>query len=375
MQSITNNAITTKCLLIVVPIYASYRVFLKGLAAWLVDCDWEVHVATNLAGWKVESDVATLHNIAMPRGANPLKLLQAGRSLTKLIQQTQPTVVHAHFSVGMLVLALASRVKGVRTLGTFQGMRFPLANWYERWLFKLVECSTILRLDQSWVLTADDYRAVPKFVKKKLEIQEGYGFGCDIEHFDSKRFSCVENVKLRADLGISKDAVVFIFVGRLTAFKGFPLVLEAFQQLRAERKDVNFLVVGEPDPQHSLNLPNLNELEGVHHTGGQNDPAPYLAIADAMVFPSEREGMPVCVMEALAFGLPVIGCSQRGVRELITHEVTGLIVSRNVDSIKSAMFSVVVDPSSLKKFAAEALKLRVQLDCKHFYHTVERSFL
>jgi glycosyltransferase involved in cell wall biosynthesis len=94
-----------------------------------------------------------------------------------------------------------------------------------------------------------------------------------------------------------------------------------------------------------------------------------------MVFPSEREGMPVCVMEALASGLSVIGCARRGVRELITHKVTGLIVSRNVDSIKSAMASVVVDPSLGTKLTAGALKLRGKLDCRHFYDTVERSFL
>jgi glycosyltransferase involved in cell wall biosynthesis len=375
VQSITSNAKATKRLLIVVPIYASYLAFLKGLAAWLIDRGWEVHVATNLTGAEVGSDVATLHDIAIPRGANPLKLFQAGRSLTKLIQQIQPTVVHAHFSVGMLVLALASRVKGVRTLGTFQGMRFPLASGISRWVFKCVECFSILRLDQSWVLTADDYKAVPKFVKKKLEIQEGYGFGCDIEHFDPARFSETDRAKLRSELGIPSEDLVFVFVGRLTAFKGFLLALEAFQQLRKERKDVHFLVVGEPDPQHLLNLPDLNGLEGVYPTGWQDDPAPYLAIADAMVFPSEREGMPVCVMEALASGLSVIGCARRGVRELITHKVTGLIVSRNVDSIKSAMASVVVDPSLGTKLTAGALKLRGQLDCRHFYDTVERSFL
>ena len=239
MQSITSNAKAIKRLLIVVPIYASYRAFLKGLAAWLVDRDWEVHVATNLTSAKVGSDVTTLHDIAIPRGANPLKLFQAGRSLTKLIQQIQPTVVHAHFSVGMLVLALASRVKGVRTLGTFQGMRFPLASGISRWVFKCVECFSILRLDQSWVLTADDYKAVPKFVKKKLEIQEGYGFGCDIEHFDPERFSETDKAKLRSELGIPDGDFIFIFVGRLTPFKGFPLALEAFKQLPKERKDVH----------------------------------------------------------------------------------------------------------------------------------------
>ena len=375
MQSTTTNVIAIKRLLIVVPIYASYRAFLKGLTAWLVDRDWEVHVATNLTGAEVEPDVATLHNIAMPRGAKPLKLFQAGRSLTKLIQQIHPTVVHAHFSVGILALALATRDRGVRTLGTFQGMRFPLARGISRWLFKLVECFAISRLDQSWVLTSDDYYVVPKRVRKKLALQEGYGFGCDIEHFDPEHFSAVENTKLRSELGIPKCAFVFIFVGRLTAFKGFPLALDAFQQLRKERKDVHFLVVGESDPQHWLNLPNLSELEGVYPTGWQDDPAPYLAIADAMVFPSEREGMSVCVMEALASGLSVIGCARRGVRELLTHEATGLIVSRNVDSIKSAMASVVVDPSLGRKLTAGALKLRGQLDCRNFYDTVERSFL
>ena len=51
-----------KRLLIVVPIYGSYRAFLKGLAAWLVECGWEVHVATNLTGAKVAADVAHLHH-------------------------------------------------------------------------------------------------------------------------------------------------------------------------------------------------------------------------------------------------------------------------------------------------------------------------
>lgn len=104
-------------------------------------------------------------------------------------------------------------------------------------------------------------------------------------------------------------------------------------------------------------------------------PAPYLAIADDMVFPSECEGMPVCVMEALASGLSAIGCARRGVRKLITHEFTGLIVSRNVDSIKSVIASVAVDPSLGTRLTTGALKLRSRLDCRHFYDTVERSFL
>lgn len=362
-----------KRLLIVVPVYASYRAFLKGLAAWLTKRGWEVHVATNTWGAQVEEDVAELHQIDMPRGASPVQLLRASRALTSLIREIQPSVVHAHFSVGMLCLALASRVKGVRYLGTFQGMRFPLAMGLSRLLFKLVECFSIIRLDQSWVLTADDYDAVPCFVRKKLVIQEGYGFGCDIQHFDPARFSESDNSKLRSELGIPDDDFIFIFVGRLTAFKGFPLALEAFQQLREEREDVHFIVVGEPDPQHPLGLPDINSIEGVHHVGWQDDPALHLAIADAMVFPSEREGMPVCVMEAISVGLPVVGCDCRGGRELVLNEVSGLLAGRNVDSIATAMERLVVDSKLREKLVEGGVQLRYGLDRHKFYRTVEQS--
>ena len=370
MQSITTNAKATKRLLIVVPIYASYRAFLKGLAAWLVDRDWEVHVATNLTGAKVGSDVATLHDIAIPRGANPLKLFQAGRSLTKLIQQIQPTVVHAHFSVGMLVLALASRVKGVRTLGTFQGMRFPLASGISRWVFKCVECFSILRLDQSWVLTSDDYKAVPKFVKKKLEIQEGYGFGCDIEHFDPERFSETDKAKLRSELGIPGEDLVFVFVGRLTAFKGFLLALEAFRQLRQERNDVHLLIVGEVDSQHPIDLPDLNQVGGVHYLGWQEDPAPYLAISNVMVFPSEREGMPVCVMEALAMGRAVVTTDSRGCRQLAELSAA-TVADRRVDSIATALRTA----SRLSQAPLDSTEVRQQIDRTRFYTLLLESYV
>ena len=370
MQSITTNAKATKRLLIVVPIYASYRAFLKGLAAWLVDRDWEVHIATNLTGAKVGSDAATLHDIAMPRGANPLKLFQAGRSLTKLIQQIQPTVVHAHFSVGMLCLALARRVSGVRYLGTFQGMRFPLANWLERWLFKLVECLTILRLDQSWVLTADDYCAVPKFARRRLSIQEGYGFGCDIEHFDPARFSESENSEFRSKLGIPDEAVVFIFVGRLTIFKGFHLALKAFRQLRQERNDVHLLIVGEVDSQHPIDLPDLNQVGGVHYLGWQEDPAPYLAISNVMVFPSEREGMPVCVMEALAMGRAVVTTDSRGCRQLAELSAA-TVADRRVDSIAAALRTA----SRLSQAPLDSTEVRQQIDRTRFYTLLLESYV
>lgn len=370
MQSIITNAKATKRLLIVVPIYASYRAFLKGLAAWLVDRDWEVHVATNLTGAKVGSDVATLHDIAIPRGANPLKLFQAGRSLTKLIQQIQPTVVHAHFSIGMLCLALANRVEGIRRLGTFQGMRFPMATSLSRYFFMLVECFSILRLDKSWVLTADDYASTPQFIQKKLAVQEGFGFGCDIQHFNIARFNDADRHYIREQLGIQKSDIVFIFVGRLTAFKGFDLSLEAFRRLRASRPDVQFIVLGEADPIHPIDIQNVCSIDGVNYLGWCPDPAPYLGISDAMVFPSEREGIPVCVMEAICMGVPVIGCDKRGTRELIKHEINGFMTGRCIEGVLQSMKALLAKPKIKQSSSRWAKEKRDDFNRINYFYTI-----
>jgi glycosyltransferase involved in cell wall biosynthesis len=362
-------------LLIVIPVYGSYRAFLKGLASWLSERGWEVHVATNLMGAMASPDVATFHQIDMPRGANPLQLFKASRQLTALIRELQPTVVHAHFSVGMLVLALARQVTDVRRLGTFQGLRFPLDSGISRWVFKCVECFSILRLDQSWVLTADDYCAVPKFARRRLAIQEGYGFGCDVEHFDPARFSESDKLKFRSELGIPGDSFVFIYVGRLTAFKGYSLALEAFQQLRNEHEDIHFLVVGDFDSQHPIDLPDLNSLEGVHHAGWQDDPAPYLAVADTMVFPSEREGVPVCVMEALSMGLFVVGNDVRGINKLL-EDFGGrrIPVSPRGESCVRAVQSAMADALNAKQSESAFSPVREKLNRQFFYETVLRDY-
>ena len=357
-------------LLLVVPIYGSYCAFLKGAAAWFSTRGWEVHVATNLGGKKVGKDVAIIHHVDIPRGANPLKLWRAGRALTVLIRLIQPSVVHAHFSVGMLVLALACRVKGVRRLGTFQGMRFPLANSYIRLIFMAVETFAILRLDQSWVLTSDDYDAVPVWARAKLAIQDGYGFGCDLEQYDPQRFTDSYKSQLRAKLGIPEDAFVFIFIGRLTAFKGFPLALRSFQLLQRDHNDVHFLVVGEPDSQHPLEIPDLNMLAGVHSVGWQDDPASYLAISNAMVFLSSREGMPVCVMEALSMGVFVIANDARGAGQLLRAFEVGRLLEVANHTAVSVVKDVLFEAIAANQSRYDSSKYRGQLSRQFFYETV-----
>lgn len=359
-------------LLIVVPIYGSYRAFLRGATAKLIEQGWEVHVASNMNGVGVHIDEAKLHHVPIPRGGSLMQLWQSARSLRQLIRLLNPKVVHAHFTVGMLVTALASPVPGVCCIGTFQGLRFPLARGMSKLIFKMAECFSIWRLDRSWVLTADDYKAVPEPLRNKLRIQSGYGFGCDVSHYSVARFPAEERFKQRKTVGICVDDFVFIFVGRLTAFKGYPLVLEAFDRLCSVRSDVSLVIVGEQDPLHPVGLINRSSNDKVYHLGWKDDPAPMLLMADAMVFPSAREGVPVCVMEALSMELPVILSDSRGCRELAKLTRSNLVLH---ELSSGAVFEKMLEILPQAKPRTEYFRdVRQKIDRKHFYEHLLESY-
>ncbi len=58
----------------------------------------------------------------------------------------------------------------------------------------------------------------------------------------------------------------------------------------------------------------------------QANVADWLSIADLCVFASERGGMPVCLMESLSMGVPVITANTRGCRDVVRDGVDGVVL-------------------------------------------------
>src|SRR5690606_30509043 len=78
--------------------------------------------------------------------------------------------------------------------------------------------------------------------------------------------------------------------------------------------------------------------------GFQKDVRPYFAIADALVFPSYREGFPNVVMQAGSMGLPSIVSDINGCNEIVEEGVNGTIVpAKNTEKLVEAMCRFVMD--------------------------------
>ena len=129
----------------------------------------------------------------------------------------------------------------------------------------------------------------------------------------------------------SKDATpTLLFVGRLDAIKGLPILIDAVAALRPSHPALRLVMVG--DGPHRARLAEqaaaLGISEAVTITGylSQSEVAGHMAEADILVLPSFAEGVPVVLMEAMAARLPVIASRVAGVPELVEDGESGFLV-------------------------------------------------
>jgi glycosyltransferase involved in cell wall biosynthesis len=341
-------------LLQIIPLLDSYHCFLRELCESL---EAEGHRVTALCritdgnlGVSPAADRRCIH-FPSPRGANPLSHLRAARQLARVVEERKPDIVHAHFSAALLTTALARSFTRhpCRWLGTFQGLQFPLQNGPKARLYRHAETYAARTLDHTWVLTPDDHtaltRALPTRHAPRIRLQQSPGFGCADRFLDSPLPAPAERDARRQEHGYTPVHTVFLYVGRLVDFKGFPLLLQAFLHAHRQNQNLRLLVVGDFDPQHPAHLTPEEQTQLTRHPAirwirNQPDTLPWFDLSDLFVLPSTREGLSVSIMEALARRLPVLTHPSRGCKPLIQPGINGAFFEANtVESITALLLN------------------------------------
>ncbi|HLZ60436.1 MAG TPA: glycosyltransferase family 1 protein [Ktedonosporobacter sp.] len=118
--------------------------------------------------------------------------------------------------------------------------------------------------------------------------------------------------------------VILLYVGRISWEKNLQLLMQAYREMDHSR--CHLVMVGD-GPAHAEIQQALADVP-VTFTGyltGQELATAY-ASADVFAFPSYTETFGQVVLEAMASGLPVVGLQAEGVRDLVEHEQTGLLL-------------------------------------------------
>ncbi|MFI4860288.1 MAG: glycosyltransferase family 4 protein [Phycisphaerales bacterium JB063] len=132
----------------------------------------------------------------------------------------------------------------------------------------------------------------------------------------------------RAHTGAGKE---LLFVGRLDAVKGLPVLLEVLSRLRGKWPEVRLTVVGDgPDRARLESRCREADLAGAVTFVGFRTPdqvREHLSSTDVFVMTSFAEGVPVVLMEAMMAGVPVVAPRIAGIAELVEDGVSGAMAS------------------------------------------------
>lgn len=147
---------------------------------------------------------------------------------------------------------------------------------------------------------------------------------------------------------------------RLLINKGVHEYLEAAQSLKAQGHAIKFLVAGDMDHGNpnsvAKSLIEQYHAQGViNWLGHQEDMSSILQSVDLVVLPSYREGLPKILIEAASCGLPIVTTNVPGCRDVVEHEVSGLLVpAKDSKELADAILKLSQDPSLASSFGKAA---------------------
>lgn len=307
--------------------------------------------------------------IEMERGISPLKDYQSLIKLYRVIKKEKPDIIHSITPKAGLLTMLAAKMAGVPIrIHTFTGLIFPSKKGFLKTL--------LIKMDQLLCWSATHIYPEGEGVKSDLfkykittkplkVLANGNVNGIDLSYFSVDQCDDLDLDNLRMKLSILPQDFVFVFVGRLVGDKGINELVEAFKAFNNRSligKTIKLLLVGpsetELDPLLDVTLKEIESNPNIISVGFQKDVRPYFTIADALVFPSYREGFPNVVMQAGAMGLPAIVSNINGCNEIIIEGQNGTIIPvKNAIAIQRAMEMMVLDENYFSNLKLNARKM------------------
>jgi len=283
--------------------------------------------------------------------------------LVRIFKKEKPFIVHSNTPKGSLLSMIAAKLTRVpNRIYLVTGLRFQGERGAKRWLLKTMEriaCSCATKVIPEG-LGVKKTLIEEGITRKPLEVvHNGNINGIDMAYYSHE--ACPKSrEEMRRELGLGEDDFAFVFVGRIVGDKGMNELAEILRCAQDDR--IKLILVGafesELDPLEEGNEEFFRTSGNVRYVGYQSDVRPYLLAADALVFPSYREGFPNVVMQAGAMGLPSIVTDINGCNEIIIEGENGRIIPpRDKEALGDMMAWFAEHPSEVARMASNAREM------------------
>ncbi|MDO8446304.1 MAG: glycosyltransferase family 4 protein [Deltaproteobacteria bacterium] len=274
--------------------------------------------------------------------AAPIKMrgefdILAAWRIGSLLRQKEYDLLHTHTSHAHSIGLLSRFFGKVKGMAVSRRVDFPINSVFKYKFFDV------------------QYIAVSEAIKRVM-IQGGVPH----QKIDVVR-SCIDISRLdnapitdvRADLGISKEAVVIGNIAHMADHKGQIYLIRAAAIIRDRYPDVRLVIVGDGEMRGELeNEVRKLKLDGnVIFTGFRKDVASLLSSFDIFAFPSHLEGLGTSLLDAMVMKKPIVSTTAGGIPEVVEDGVNGMLVSpKDPEALAKAIIRLIEDPDLRLKY-------------------------
>ena len=363
--------------------------FVQGQPQYFRDKGFEVTVLCperRKDEWEVAAskDIPIIE-VPIERKISPWRDLQSLWRLWSIMRGLRPTVTNVGTPKAGLLAGFAAWLNRVPCrFYTLHGLRFETTKSLKRRILVCAErlaCSFAHRVICVSHSVRKGALASGLTSAARMEVLgSGSCNGVDASRFAATPELTRRAAELRNRLQIPESAPVAIFVGRMTSDKGIPELTEAFSQISHRFPELRLVLVGrfeDEDPLPAGTRRYLDTHSRVIFVGAVQDAAPYYAMADLVVLPSHREGLPLVVLEAQAAGKPVIGAAATGIVDIVADNETGLLVPvGDIPALAAAMARLITDKALATRLGlAGQEQVKRKFRQKQIWQGLHRAYL
>ena len=309
------------------------------LASGLTKKGYEIHILEffkPVSGYVLEDAVHRHSMFAHEEEYRKTTFLQRNKLIRKMIKQIDPDAIVPFLEYVCQKVQLA--VFGTKY---FRRVTVTIRNspTVGNWVYKLRRLTSIALSNSCITQSQRQKEFFPRWLRGKIDVVAN-----PVDYIEEAFCENAQKVK-------------FVAAGRLVPQKNYPLLIEAFARVAAQREaDLDIFGAGELKESLREMVANKGLCDRIFIRDYSHDLLGEYRKSSIYVLSSDWEGMPNAMMEAMALGMPCIATDcPTGPAELIADGKTGLLVPMNdADALASAMIKLIDEPNLRKQMGLSA---------------------
>ena len=260
--------------------------------------------------------------------------------MKKVLKEYQPSVIHAH---DMRASFIVSRSAG----------RIPFLSHIHNNAYN----SRAVSLKSIAYLFAG-LKAKHIFWVSKSAYQ-GYAFHRFLKQKSSILYNVIDVEKLYKKMNQDGNTYYYdiVFVGRMTYPKNPHRLISVLSKVIEKKSDVKIAIIGNGELDEEIRK--LSDEKGLSHNisflGFQPNPLKIMYNSKVMIMTSRWEGTPMCALEAMALGLPIVSTPTDGMCDLIENDANGFLSDDDID-IAEKLLKILKDDLLREKLSKEQIR-------------------